>query len=504
MKKLILMLLCIALLVSLIPSMAIAETTFKPEDFPTTCDAPRNVGLSIRYNNSGGRHIESFKLGFTTPQTILDLDQFESEWRTAGITFTFLTEVDYKLNEGSWHYSADWDDADLAPDPYLWQLRVTDDPDIGYYVKIKDLTDLSNLPTELVNDTVYFRCRTVVSYYLDNQKYNLFSPWSETVAVGKNAIDATKNMEPPVLTEITLDEDEDGFYRLAIKFNTPDSIRAIDNGPGAVHIWREIRVNGGEWKAFNTAHGLDGTFHFKPQDVDPSGVIDIKAAQYEVRARFAYNPDSEAVNAWSPYSNIVSIGAPAYYKDASAWATPELQKAGEYGLIPDILKGADMTKPITREEFAEVALLMYQKASGITDTTPADPNPFNDTQNPQILKAYKLGIVKGTSATTFEPKKLINREQVAAMLVRTIKLIAPNADYSTTGAPTFTDQADISGWALNDCLYIAKLGIIKGSDGKFMPRAITQAQVAAGYANTSREQALAMSVRSVEKIDGIK
>jgi hypothetical protein len=93
---------------------------------------------------------------------------------------------------------------------------------------------------------------------------------------------------------------------------------------------------------------------------------------------------------------------------------------------------------------------------------------------------------------------------VAAMLVRTIKLIAPNADYSTAGAPTFTDQADISGWALNDCLYIAKLGIIKGSDGKFMPRAVTQAQAAAGYANTSREQALAMSVRTVERIKEIK
>jgi hypothetical protein len=68
----------------------------------------------------------------------------------------------------------------------------------------------------------------------------------------------------------------------------------------------------------------------------------------------------------------------------------------------------------------------------------------------------------------------------------------------------FTDQADISGWALNDCLYIAKLGIIKGSNGKFMPRAITQAHIAEGYANASREQALAMSVRTVEKMNEMK
>lgn len=170
------------------------------------------------------------------------------------------------------------------------------------------------------------------------------------------------------------------------------------------------------------------------------------------------------------------------------------------GLIPDILKGQDMTRPITREEFAEVGLLMYEKTSGITNTTPVSPNPFVDTSNPQILKAYKLGIVKGMSAAEFKPKDLINREQVAAMLARTIRIIAPDADYSTEGAPVFADQEFISGWALNDCLYMAKIGIIKGSDGNFMPRATTDAQKAVGYANTSREQALAMSVRSVEKM----
>ena len=147
---------------------------------------------------------------------------------------------------------------------------------------------------------------------------------------------------------------------------------------------------------------------------------------------------------YSDYSNIVEIGNPAYWSTASDWATPELKKAAEEGLIPEILKGADMTTHY-QEEFAEVALLMYQKHQAIR--VPATSNPFTDIQNPQILTAYQLGIVKGTSPTTHLPKTLINREQVAAMLVRTIKLIAPNADYSTEGAPSFTDQADISGWA---------------------------------------------------------
>lgn len=249
----------------------------------------------------------------------------------------------------------------------------------------------------------------------------------------------------------------------------------------------------------NEAIRLDVSSYYKG-----SNITDFAAASYEVKVRYkvderAYKQSGVTSMNWlySPYSNTLSYGMPAW-SAASKWATGELKKADEYGLIPDILKGADLTKNITREEFAELALLMYEKASGITDTPEYSPNPFIDTTNPRILKAFKLGIVKGMSDTEFMPNKFISREQVAAMLTRTMKLIAPSADYSTTGAPAFSDQNDISGYARNDCMFMSKIGIIKGSNGKFMPRAITDAQKAVGYANTSREQALAMSVRTVE------
>lgn len=55
------------------------------------------------------------------------------------------------------------------------------------------------------------------------------------------------------------------------------------------------------------------------------------------------------------------------------------------------------------------------------------------------------------------------------MLSRTIRGMAPGGDFSTFGAPTFSDRKDISSWALDHVLFMAKLGIIKGTDGKFMP-----------------------------------
>lgn len=191
------------------------------------------------------------------------------------------------------------------------------------------------------------------------------------------------------------------------------------------------------------------------------------------------------------------------YSNASNWATAEMNKADSYGLIPGSLQGADMTKPITREEFAELAVKLYEKTTG-TAITPASPNPFKDTTNPEILKAFKVGVTTGISATEFAPKELTNREQVATMLSRAIRVMAPGGDFGTAGAPTFSDKKDISSWALDHVLFMSRLGIIKGTDGKFMPKATTTAQTVAGYATTTREQAIAMSVRSFEQMDTIK
>lgn len=42
--------------------------------------------------------------------------------------------------------------------------------------------------------------------------------------------------------------------------------------------------------------------------------------------------------------------------------------------------------------------------------------------------------------------------------------------------------------------------IVEGDGGKFMPRAVTTEEQATGYANATREQALAIAVRMVENL----
>ena len=122
--------------------------------------------------------------------------------------------------------------------------------------------------------------------------------------------------------------------------------------------------------------------------------------EYEVRLYSTYN----LYNADTLIMSVPFTVSGAF--DASDWAVPELQRADALGLIPDRLKGQDLTKPITRAEFAAVAVKLYENLTG-KKAEPVSPNPFSDTKEAEILKAFKLGITAGTSATTFRDRKSV-------------------------------------------------------------------------------------------------
>lgn len=329
-------------------------------------------------------------------------------------------------------------------------------------------------------------------------------------------------LEAPVIKGIELKHDESGVPYFEAQVYFPQSILNLDSkapGGGSVFWDYSMKVDDGDWGEFGGGGyisvytgGEDGEppvkagnypITFDPIDEGTLTSVDIKSHVYSYKLHFYYDyyegwPDVEPI--CSPVSNTVTIGSGSFYSDASSWATTELNKANELGLIPDILKGADMTKPITREEFCELAVLLYEKVTKTT-AAPAATNPFTDTTNVRVLKAFALGITTGTSATTFSPKTLINREQCAAMLFRAIKAISPKADYSVAGVKDFPDQKDISSWAVDATKYMSKLGIIKGDEaGNFMPKATTDAQTAAGYGMATREAAILMTVRSYDAV----
>ena len=183
----------------------------------------------------------------------------------------------------------------------------------------------------------------------------------------------------------------------------------------------------------------------------------------------------------TPFSNVTDVGI-----KASSWAAPEIEKAMAYGLVPASISG-DFTQPITREEFAELSVLLYRVYTG-KDAEAAPESAFTDCKNPEVLKAYKLGIVNGVGNSKFDPKALTNREQIAAMLNRAVKVIAPGADLSTSGAPVFSDEKIIASYFLENVKFMSKNGFIKGSNGKFDPKG-----------TCTREMAVLIAVRVYEQ-----
>lgn len=205
---------------------------------------------------------------------------------------------------------------------------------------------------------------------------------------------------------------------------------------------------------------------------------------------------------------MVEFGAPAW-GNASSWATNELKKADELGLIPDSLKGADLTKPITRAEFSAMSVKVFEALSG-TKAIPAVNNPFTDIKDVEVLKAYKLGITTGTATDKFSPNVLLNREQAATMLTRVFKrvplvgwTIQTDSQFTLpyTKVAPFADDDKISSWAKDSVYFMVANNIINGTgNNKFSPRATTTEEEARDYASATREQALLMAVRMVENL----
>jgi len=175
------------------------------------------------------------------------------------------------------------------------------------------------------------------------------------------------------------------------------------------------------------------------------------------------------------------VSACTFYSDepwqrCAGWAREQMQAAYEQDLIPGCLLGRDLTKNITRSEFAAAAVALYENLTGQPAPEYTGASPFNDTDDGDVLKAYSLGLVNGTGdGTSYSPEAPLSREQACTMLGRVCELVRSGSvgDGSTLysgGAQSFTDNSDISSYARNYLYFFADEGILTGSgDGAFRP-----------------------------------
>lgn len=274
---------------------------------------------------------------------------------------------------------------------------------------------------------------------------------------------------------------------------------------------------------------------------DGEGFLNLKDNTIYMKLRFRCGSAADGETLYSDWTPVFTVGKTVDDEIeyvTSAWAKPYAVKAGEYGLIPDCLAGADLKQPITRAEFAALSVKLYEVMSGKT-ADPIAENPFTDTADAEILKAYDTGIINGVSDTEFAPARLVTREQAAAMLTRAYKAAywegwtltgdktytahaistaAPHGDtvyldiaataadpagaLCYTGGEKFADDASISAYARESVYFMAVNGIINGvGDHCFAPNTSNiPADAAVNYGQATREAALKIAVVSYENL----
>lgn len=469
MKKLVALFLTICLL---IPAGIAAFA-----DAPAALEAPQYP--SLRWV-SGAIHFR-----YTIPQSVVDaMERYSGHG-------DLIVCVDYKLNDGPWHY----DDPVVTQDTYdiddnidrqfVWTAGSIFMDDYNAQEEnfvFWDFGYSSNEEMNISKNKYTFRARFAF-YDYDKGEY-VTSPWSEEVSIGGSAgVQTLKSLEAPADLKVEVKvRQETGLPYFYLTWTNPKSvIEANRKYPISVKV--DMKVGDGKWISETINHDWWGSdpittqLEFDPIVKEYVDHIEVEENTYYLRIMYAFEEYENKV--YSPYSNTVAIGVEKFfYSKASSWAESHLQKAWDLGIITDRLNGEDMTQPITREEFAEIAVKFYEMVTG-TKATVGDKK-FLDTNNPEILKAANVNITAGVGdGTRFEPNGLLQRQQMATMIVKTLQACYPNIIIDISGQPDFKDQAQFAAYAIERAKFMAKYGITAGDgQGNFLPTATCTRQEA--------------------------
>jgi len=173
------------------------------------------------------------------------------------------------------------------------------------------------------------------------------------------------------------------------------------------------------------------------------------------------NPTSTGTAGLSNTSVIIKSNSTSSSKP-SDWADSEVNDAIKNNLVTENVK-KDYQDDISREYFCELVMKLYEKIT--KESVTASNNIFNDTSNPEILKAYKLGIVKGISSTEFAPKNLVTRQEICTMLVRAIGAMYKDINTADYQYHSFNDSSDIASWAMDSVQFAFDNNIMQGVGG---------------------------------------
>ena len=192
-----------------------------------------------------------------------------------------------------------------------------------------------------------------------------------------------------------------------------------------------------------------------------------------------YTPPSGGTVSVTPQKPIVGEDAPKFTDiDNVGWAHEAINTLAKEGVIVGVTNTQFQPEAnVTREQFVQIIVKTFGlKGTGVKA-------PFADIDQgawyaESLNIAYELGIVSGISEDTFGVGATITRQDMATIMFRVAKYLG--IDLTAKSYRTLSDEASISGYAVEAVNTLYKAGIINGvSDGVFAGSQIaTRAQAA--------------------------
>lgn len=146
----------------------------------------------------------------------------------------------------------------------------------------------------------------------------------------------------------------------------------------------------------------------------------------------------------------------------SFWAHAEVMDAILFDLVPADLQ-CKYTQAATRAEYCALATCLYEAVTGgPIELTDEDVLPFTDvTEDDNIAKMYKVGVVNGVGENRFAPNNQLTREQAATMLSRLAEALGQPLP---AAQPAFADNDKIFAYAYAAVGQVQAAGIMEGKE----------------------------------------
>ncbi|MCI8527530.1 MAG: S-layer homology domain-containing protein, partial [Oscillospiraceae bacterium] len=160
--------------------------------------------------------------------------------------------------------------------------------------------------------------------------------------------------------------------------------------------------------------------------------------------------------------------------EMDAWAHPEVVAAIEENLVPTYLQNLYLNN-ITREEFCDLVIQAIQEVLGqdIEDVVKAQTGkdlsawqkeyPFTDSSSSTVEAAYALGIASGRGSGVFDPYATITRQEAAALLMRSAKVLGMDTESPESAGYTDGDQVGV--WFKDAVDFVHQINVMGGTGG---------------------------------------